>query len=101
GPERRAEHEPELGGGVVEAPPAVTALGALRGHLRTPRDDFQPSNVVWSMFPPLDPPYATTPKGKRRKLGKRERREAKAARALEALPTWLRSVGVPSVEAAE
>ena len=78
----------------VAPPPPETALGALRGHLRTPREDFQPSNVVWSMFPPLASPFVTTPKGKRRKLGKRERREAKAERALSALPAWLDTVAV-------
>src|SRR4029077_9557183 len=34
-------------------PPPTTARGALLGHLRKPSADFQPSNVVWSMFPPL------------------------------------------------
>lgn len=85
----------------VPAPPPETALGALRGHLRTPRDDFQPSNVVWSMFPPLESPFVTTAKGKRRKLGKRERREAKAERALAALPAWLAAVGSAPEAAAE
>ena len=29
-------------------------LGALIGHLRRPVPDFQPSNVVWAMFPPIE-----------------------------------------------
>jgi methylenetetrahydrofolate--tRNA-(uracil-5-)-methyltransferase len=62
-------------------PPPVTALGALLGHLRRPSDDFQPSNVVWSMFPELPSPG----RGRR---GRKERREALAERALAALPSW-------------
>jgi methylenetetrahydrofolate--tRNA-(uracil-5-)-methyltransferase len=60
-------------------PPATTALGALLGHLRTPRPDFQPSNVVWSMFPPLPGP---------RRMGRKDRRDALARRALEDLRNW-------------
>lgn len=73
-------------------PPQTTALGALLGHLR-PREDrkpgqFQPSNVVWSMFPPLEEPV-----GKRGRRGRKERREAMAARALDDLQTWLSTIG--------
>jgi methylenetetrahydrofolate--tRNA-(uracil-5-)-methyltransferase len=60
-------------------PPATTALGALLGHLRTPRPDFQPSNVVWSMFPPLP---------STRRMGRKDRREALARRALADLPAF-------------
>jgi len=66
-------------GGRWTPPPPTTTLGALIGHLRTPREDFQPSNVVWSMVPPLP--------GKR--LRRRARREALAARALDAIDAWL------------
>ena len=59
-------------------PPPTTALGALRGHLRRPNDRFQPSNVVWSMFPPLE--------GVR--LAKRARFEAMAERALQDFEGW-------------
>jgi methylenetetrahydrofolate--tRNA-(uracil-5-)-methyltransferase len=62
-------------------PPLTTALGALLAYLRTPRADFQPSNVVWSMFPDL-------PNGPRRRRGRKERRDALAARALSDLETW-------------
>ena len=64
-------------------PPATTALGALVRYVRTPRSDFQPSNVVWSMFPPLE--------GRSKK--KRERHEAMAERALRDLEPWLDAVG--------
>lgn len=64
-------------------PPATTALGALLGHLRRPNTRFQPSNVVWSMFPPLEDS----------KLRKRERYEVMAERALVDLDPWLVSIG--------
>jgi len=78
-----------LRGEEVAAPPAETALGALRRHLRTEREDFQPSNVTWGMFPKWT--------GKR--MRKSRRREAMAARALDALPAWLDAVGAEAVRA--
>lgn len=69
-------------------PPGTTALGALLGHLRGERKDFQPSNIIWSMFPEGER-FGVTPRGKRRKLGKRERREAAVERALQDLEPWL------------
>ena len=71
-------------------PPVETALGALLTHLRTPRDDFQPSNVVWSLIPKLPG----------RKIRKRRlRREALAKRALEALEPWLDTSGARTLRA--
>jgi methylenetetrahydrofolate--tRNA-(uracil-5-)-methyltransferase len=69
-------------------PPATTALGALFGHLRTPNPRFQPSNVLWSMFPALD--------GAARG---RERHGLLAERALADLPTWLAAIGAGEVRA--
>lgn len=69
----------QLRGEPVELPPATTALGALLGHLRRPAADFQPSNVVWSMFPPLTDV---------RRMGRKDRREALAQRALRDLEGW-------------
>ncbi len=74
-------------------PPPETALGALLGHLGTLRDDYQPSNVVWSMFPPYDGPKI---RGKKRER-KRRMRESMAARALESLEPWLDAVGAPPI----
>jgi len=72
-------------------PPETTALGALVRHLRRPSDDYQPSNVIWSMFPPLQ--------GKRISK-KRARREAMAARALDDLAPWLAEVGADAIRSA-
>ncbi|MEZ4286843.1 MAG: methylenetetrahydrofolate--tRNA-(uracil(54)-C(5))-methyltransferase (FADH(2)-oxidizing) TrmFO [Polyangiales bacterium] len=69
-----------LRGRVIADVPQTTALGALRGHLRKPVESFQPSNVVWSMFPEL----ADLPK----KVGKAEKRERMAERALADLAMW-------------
>jgi methylenetetrahydrofolate--tRNA-(uracil-5-)-methyltransferase len=66
-------------------PPETTALGALVRYPLTPREDFQPSNVLWSMFPPLDEKV----RGKRA-ARKRARHEMLAERALADLGPWLR-----------
>lgn len=73
-------HKAETGLTVV--PPHTTALGSLVGHLRRPNVRFQPSNVVWSMFPPLDDSS----------LRKKARYEVMAERALRDLDAWLPSV---------
>jgi methylenetetrahydrofolate--tRNA-(uracil-5-)-methyltransferase len=66
-------------------PPRETALGSLLSHLSREVEDFQPSNVVWSMFPAMPED--------RRRLGKRERHAKIAARALVALDPWLTRLG--------
>jgi methylenetetrahydrofolate--tRNA-(uracil-5-)-methyltransferase len=45
-----------LRGETPAPPPPTTALGALLGHLRRPSERFQPSNVIWSMFPDVELP---------------------------------------------
>ncbi len=66
-------------------PPRVTAHGALV-HYITEADPahFQPMNINWGLFPPLDLP----PK-KRKRLPKRERYRLMAERALTALARWI------------
>ena len=63
-------------------PPATTMLGGMVGHLREPNDDFQPSNVMFSMVPAVEG----------RRLNKRARRDAQSARALQDLGAWLSGV---------
>lgn len=64
-------------------PPAETALGALLGHLRTADpDNFQPMNINYGLFPPLD--------GGRKK--RTERRLDLARRALALLPGWWQQI---------
>lgn len=79
-------------------PGKTTALGSLMRHLRRApegKQKFQPSNVVFSMFPPLPMLEGQ----KKKKLGKRERGEALAARALLDLEPWLDLVSAREVRA--
>lgn len=70
----------EAKGDLSEAPPPVTALGALLAHITggAHAETFQPMNINFGLFPPLE--------GKVRKT---ERRQAMSRRALEALDLWL------------
>jgi methylenetetrahydrofolate--tRNA-(uracil-5-)-methyltransferase len=79
----------KLRGEPLPIAPATTALGALLSHLRKPNPKFQPSNVVFSMFPEL----VSVPA--RGRSGKRERHLALAKRALEDLNPWLEAIGRP------
>jgi methylenetetrahydrofolate--tRNA-(uracil-5-)-methyltransferase len=65
-------------------PPPATALGSLYAHLRRASANYQPSNVVWSMFPDVELP-ANQPKN--RAL----RRQLLAERALAELENWHRN----------
>lgn len=62
-------------------PKPTTALGALLRHLRRPSPDYQPSNVVWSMFPDIELPG-------NQKKNKALRRQLLAERALSDLESW-------------
>ncbi|MEM7607065.1 MAG: methylenetetrahydrofolate--tRNA-(uracil(54)-C(5))-methyltransferase (FADH(2)-oxidizing) TrmFO [Myxococcota bacterium] len=77
-----------LAGTPITPPPPTTALGGLYRYLGTAREDFQPSNVTWNMIDDDLPRVETTAKGKRRKIGKRERREKLSERALAHLAEW-------------
>ncbi len=77
-------------GRVPQAPPATTALGALLnhitgGHLGAPIEagprSFQPMNVNFGLFPPIDAGDA--------RLRKADRKPALAVRALADLDRWL------------
>jgi methylenetetrahydrofolate--tRNA-(uracil-5-)-methyltransferase len=67
-------------GQLAEPPPETTALGALWGYLQREQKDFQPSNITWSMFAPLE----QAPEKNRA-----ARRELLARRALDALAQWM------------
>ena len=79
-------------------PADTTALGSLWRHLRRApagKQKFQPSNVIFSMFPSIAPAAGDT----RKKIGKRERGEALATRALADHEDWLELVGAREVRA--
>jgi methylenetetrahydrofolate--tRNA-(uracil-5-)-methyltransferase len=72
-----------LAGRPFRAPPAGTALGALHRHLTGeahPSDyDYQPSNVVYALFPPLTGRFR----------GKEARKTAYVERARRQLQEWI------------
>ena len=71
-----------------QAPPIDTAHGALLNHLTggAMADSFQPMNVNFGLFPPLE---MVTVEGKKpRKLRGRDRKAAYAGRALSSLAKW-------------
>lgn len=68
-------------------PPRETALGSLLSHLRREDEDFQPSNIVFSAFPPLEV----------RARGKRDRRDKMVERALAALEPYLAAAGTSPI----
>jgi methylenetetrahydrofolate--tRNA-(uracil-5-)-methyltransferase len=78
----------KLEGRAFVAPPAGTAFGALHGHVTGtahPDDyDYQPTNVTWGLFPPLE--------GRVKKL---ERRPKQVAIARGLLTDWLAGAGGP------
>jgi len=73
-------------GQVLDPPPAETALGALLAHITggALADSFQPMNVNFGLFPPLE----NAGNGKKGPRG-RERKRAQSQRALAALDAWL------------
>lgn len=71
-----------------QAPPVDTAHGALLSHLTggAMADSFQPMNVNFGLFPPLE---MVAVEGKKpRKLRGRDRKAAYAGRALSSLAKW-------------
>ena len=76
-----------LQGRTLPRPPATTALGALLTHLgAASAEDFQPMNVNYGLFPPLE--------GRKRKRS--DRRLAMAERALlDLAPWWQQVAGEP------
>lgn len=78
-----------LRGEEVVMPPKTTAFGGLLTHLSRvpPSGSYQPSNITWAHIPPLE--------GLSRKLKKRDRYDALAQRALQDLPAFLASLGIP------
>ena len=82
-------------GKAIEPPPATTALGALvahvtGGHIGDGKRSFQPMNVNFGLFPPLDAPThgADGKKLKGEERGRAKKR-ALAERALGDLGEWL------------
>ncbi len=73
-----------LDGRPVRVPPRTHAIGALLGHLQSEAQPFQPSNITWAHFAPLEG-----------RIRKAERKERLAERALRELPSWLDTPSAP------
>jgi methylenetetrahydrofolate--tRNA-(uracil-5-)-methyltransferase len=74
----------------VAPPPPTTALGALLAHvagLHGPPANYQPMNVNFGLFPPIEPPPGA------RKTKSADRKRAMAERALRDLDAWLANAG--------
>jgi methylenetetrahydrofolate--tRNA-(uracil-5-)-methyltransferase len=71
-------------------PPETTALGALLAHITGGADakHFQPMNVNFGLFPPMEP-QPVEPGKKPRRLKGRDRKAAMSQRALADLDAWL------------
>lgn len=88
-------------GEALRPPPQTTAMGALvahitGGHLAHEEDSgkrsFQPMNVNFGLFPPLDPGTIQKPEGQKRFRGKEKaiaKKKAMSARALADYAAWL------------
>lgn len=70
----------------MTTPPATTAMGSILAHITGGgnADTFQPMNVNFGLFPPIDEP--TNVRGKERG---RERKKLLALRALSDMDNWL------------
>lgn len=76
----------------VVLPPEATAHGALLRHLRDANaKGFQPMNVNYGLFEPVE-----RREGDPRKLKKQVKNERLAERSLESLPAWANTVGAPA-----
>jgi methylenetetrahydrofolate--tRNA-(uracil-5-)-methyltransferase len=71
-------------GGMAVPPPVTTAHGALLSHITGGADarTFQPMNVNFGLFPPME-------KVEGKKIKKKERKPAMAQRALDDLAGWI------------
>lgn len=73
----------QLAGQEIITPPVTTAMGALLNHITTGAnaDTFQPMNVNFGLFPPVEAPP---------KIGSRERKKLYTARALADFDGWIK-----------
>lgn len=70
----------------VVFPPPTTALGGILTHLSRKQPSYQPSNLTWACIPPLE--------GTNKRLKKRDRYEALAARGIADHDAWRASIGL-------
>ena len=87
----------------LEGPPETTALGALVQHITGGADakTFQPMNINFGLFPPIETPKHKDGKRLRGKEKSRAKKQAMAHRALQDLASWLGTAFQIPGEAAE
>lgn len=82
----------EIQGRPLDLPPEETAFGSLMGHITggSVADSFQPMNINFGLFPPIEPDSPYVPEGLRRKkkIKGRDRKQAMSRRALDKLSHW-------------
>jgi len=86
----------EILGQDLTAPPVTTAMGALLAHVTgghlldpaTSKRSFQPMNVNFGLFPPIDVPKPTDGTRIRGKEKTRARKRAMTARAIDDFGVW-------------
>ncbi len=78
----------EARGETLALPPLTTSIGALLNHITTgaDADSFQPMNVNFGLFTPLE--------GAAEKLGGRDRKKYYTTRGYEAMSGWLNETGL-------
>ncbi len=93
----------ERRGRPVTPPAATTALGALLGHITGGADSktFQPMNINYGLFPPIEVPKTVNGKRPRGKDKARARKQAISERALRDIDLWIRSQAAAESEAAQ
>jgi methylenetetrahydrofolate--tRNA-(uracil-5-)-methyltransferase len=76
-------------GGSPSLPPDTTSIGALLSHITGGADEknFQPMNVNFGLFPPIDGPESFYQKVK--KLKGKDRKQAMSNRARRDFSSWL------------
>ena len=90
----------EMRGDVVTPPPATTAMGAILSHItgghlsgveESGKRSFQPMNVNFGLFPPVEVPKVPRVEGKRVRGKEKtdQRRRAMSARAIADCAEWL------------
>eukprot|EP00439_Symbiodinium_sp_Y106_P089387 s1_g1923.t1 len=86
----------EAAGEAPTPPPATTAFGALMSHITGGADakTFQPMNVNYGLFPPIEVPKPADGKRLRGKEKGRARKTAMSHRALRDLDSWLNPTSV-------
>ncbi|HEX2752021.1 MAG TPA: FAD-dependent oxidoreductase, partial [Alphaproteobacteria bacterium] len=74
-----------------DTPPVTTAMGALLNHITggAAAETFQPMNVNFGLFPPVDEEALKEP-GKK-KVDSRARKKAMSDRALRDFDSWVKS----------